>query len=230
VYKHICSQGRVPGKISISVPVDLRPYLKLGYRESMANCSVAMNINFNASLLDHADQLIQSLRFQSRALKKHRLPLIGILQAGLISWLPVRIMKKMFVRAIESGQVARSTATIVYTNVGMVFTDEKGEPFLIPIGPEAAVQMLRVSMPIAYPVASSMGTVTYGGRILVTLSYLDPVLNKDIMKGFMERFRSELFAVMDETVLTADRLPPFSETLKQIEDVQGEIFTHEAFS
>jgi len=228
VYQHIRAQGRAPGKISISVPVNLRPYLKLGYRESMANCSVAMNINFEASLLDRADRLIQSLRFQSWALKKHRLPLVGILQAGLVSWLPLRVLKKMFAHAIESGQAARSTATIVYTNVGRVFTDEKGEPFLIPIGPDAAVQMLSVSMPIAYPVASSMGTVTYGGRILVTLSYLDPVLDRETMAGLLKRFRSELFAVMDETQLTADRLPPFSETLNQIEDLQGEIFAHDS--
>jgi NRPS condensation-like uncharacterized protein len=230
LYKFIKEQGRSPGKISISVPVNLRPYLKLGYRETVGNCSVAMNVNFRAALMDNAVQLIRALRFQSRALKKSRLPLIGILQAGLISWLPLRILKKMFAQSIESGQAARSTATMVYSNVGMVFTDEKGEPFLIPVGPEAAVEMLRVSIPIAYPVASSMATITYGGKILVSLSYLEPVLDQEAMKEFLKRFRSELFAVMDETDLMTDRLPPFSETLKQIEGAQGEMFTHDTFS
>jgi len=229
LYKHFRDQGRSPGKISISVPVNLRPYLKLGYRESMGNCSVAMNINLRASLLDNAVKLIRALRFQSRALKKHRLPLIGILQAGMISWLPTRILKKMFARAIESGQAARSTATMVYSNVGMIFVDEKGEPFLLPLGREAAVEMLRFSNPIAYPVASSMGTITYGGNILVSLSYLEPALGQETMKDLLKRFRSELFAVMDEGDLMTDRLPPFSETLRQIEGAGGEIFTHDTF-
>jgi len=230
VYKYIRDQGRSAGKISISVPVNLRPYLKLGYRESMGNCSVAMNINLRASLLDSAAQLIRALRFQSRALKKHRLPLIGILQASLISWLPVRVLKKMFLRSISSGQAARSTATIVYSNVGMIFVDEKGEPFLIPLGREAAVEMLRFSNPIAYPVASAMGTITYGGNILVSLSYLEPVLGQEAMKDLLKRFRSELFAVMDERDLMTDRLPAFSETLKGIEGAEGEFYTHDTFA
>lgn len=230
LYKHIRDQGRAPGKISISVPVNLRPYLKLGYRETVGNCSVAMNINLPASLMDNAVRLIERLRFQSRALKKRRLPLIGILQAGLISWMPIRWLKKMFARSIESGQAMKSTATIVYSNIGMLFLDERGEPFLIPVGPKAAVEMLRFSNPIAYPVAASMATITYGGRILVSLSYLEPVQETEAMTGFLKRFRGELFAVMDETDLAADRLPPFSETLARTEDARGEIFTHDTFS
>jgi len=230
LYKHIREEGRKPGKISISVPVDLRSYLKLGHRETVGNCSVAMNINFRASLMDNAVKLIQVLRFQSRALKKTRMPLIGILQAGIISWLPIRILKKMFSQSIESGQAARSTATVVYSNIGMLFVDEKGEPFLIPMGSEAAIDMIRFSNPIAYPVASSMATITYGGNILVSLAYLEPVSDTEVMKGFLNRFRSELFAVMDETDLTPDQLPPFSETLEQIQNAQGEILTHDTFS
>jgi len=226
---HIRGQGRRPGKISISVPVNLRPYLKLGYRETVGNCSVAMNINLRASLMGDAARLMERMRFQSRALKKRRLPLIGILQAGLVSWLPIRLLKKMFARSIESGQAMRSTPTLVYSNIGMLFVDEKGEPFLIPVGREAAVEMLRFSNPIAYPVAASMATITYGGRILVSLSYLEPVQEQAAMTAFLERFRGELFAVMDETGLAADRLPPFSETLARTECAQGEIFTHDTF-
>jgi len=35
---------------------------------------------------------------------------------------------------------------------------------------------------------------------------------------------------MDETDLTPDQLPPFSETLEQIQNAQGEILTHDTFS
>ena len=169
------------------------------------------------------------MRFQSRALKKQRLPLVGVLRAALISWLPFRILKKMFAQAIESGQAARSTATMVYSNIGMMFVDKKGEPFFIILGKDGVVDRLRFSNPIAYPVAASLATITIGGHILISLSYLDPVLDREAMIGMLKRFQSELYAVMDEEVLMTEPLPPFSETLERIEGAEGEIYTHETF-
>jgi len=107
--------------------------------------------------------------------------------------------------------------------------DEKGEPFFIILGKDGVVDRLRFSNPLAYPVAASLATITIGGHILVSLSYLDPVLDREAMKGFLERFRSELYAVMDEGDLMTERLPPFSETLERIEGAEGEFYNHETF-
>ena len=205
---------RIPGKISIAVPVNMRPYLKLDARSSVANCSVTMNINLRPSLMAHAARLIKAIRFQNYGLKKLRFPIIGIIQTALFSWLPVRVLKRMMSQAIESGTAAKNTPTIGYSNVGMVFVDEQGEPFLIPVGPMAKVESLRFSNPISYPLAATMATITYGGRILVSLSYLEPVLERHTMETLVRRYEQELFAVMDEKLLMDVALPPFSSELQ----------------
>ena len=229
VLRWIRSQGRDAGKISISVPVNLRSYLKLRPRESVGNCSVAMNINLRASLMENAEKLVQAIRFQSHGLKRLRFPLIGIILTGLFAWVPFRLLKKMLARSIETGQAARTTATIVYSNVGRIFIDEQGRSFPVPLGKEAVVDGFRVSNPIAYPVASSMHTVTYNRMKRFSLSYLDPVLKKEDMEAFLRGFRDELFAVMDEKLLTADSLPPFSKELQELDDPTGTILHNNTF-
>ncbi len=217
VDRWIRSRGRTPGKISIAVPVNMRPYLGLDAKESVANCSVTMNINLRAALLSNAHKLIESIRFQSKGLKKLRFPIVGILQAACLSWFPLRVLKNLMKRSIESGVAARNTATIVYSNVGMIFVDEKGEPFLVPFGPAARVTGLRFSNPISYPVAAAMATVTYGGKILFSLSYLDPVLERPVVEELASHYKKELFAVMDEKALMRTALPPFSIELQEVE-------------
>jgi hypothetical protein len=49
------------------------------------------------------------------------------------------------------------------------------------------------------------------------------------MKEFLKSFRNELFAVMDEKDLMPEDLPPFTETLKQIEGGTGEILGHDSY-
>ena len=212
----ILSQGRQAGKISIAVPVNMRSYLKLNARESVANCSVTMNINLTASLLQNIGRLIDAIRFQSFGLKRLRFPIVGIIQTALLSWLPLRTLKRFMARSIESGLAARNAATLVYSNVGMVFVDEKGEPFLIPLGAKAVVESVRFSNPVAYPVAAAMGTITYGGKILVSLSYLHPVLERDAMEAFLLGFQSELFSVLDEKALMKAELPPFPSLVAEL--------------
>jgi NRPS condensation-like uncharacterized protein len=217
VDRWVRSRGRTPGKISIAVPVNMRPYLGLSARESVANCSVTMNINIRASLLGDAARLIETIRFQSRGLKKLRFPLVGIVQAAFLSWFPLRVLERLMRQSIESGVAARNTATIVYSNVGMIFVDERGEPFLIPLGPSARVTGLRFSNPISYPVAAAMATVTYGGKVLFSLSYLDPVLERPLMEALAGEYKRELFAVMDEKALASAELAPFSSELEESE-------------
>jgi NRPS condensation-like uncharacterized protein len=214
VDRWIRTHERTPGKISIAVPVNMRPYLKIEAHASVANCSVTMNINLRGSLIANAVSLIKAIRFQSYGLKKLRFPIIGIIQTALFSWLPVRVLKRMMTHAIETGTAARNTATIVYSNVGIVYMDEKGEPFLIPVGSRAKVESLRFSNPIAYPIAAAMATITYGGKILVSLSYLEPVLERQAMETLAREYQQELFAVMDERTLMKEGLPPFSSELE----------------
>jgi NRPS condensation-like uncharacterized protein len=212
----IDGQGRQAGKISIAVPVNMRYYLNLGARQSVANCSVTMNINLGAALLRNVTRLIEAIRFQSLGLKRLRFPIVGILQTATLSWLPLKALKRLMAKSIESGLAARNAATLVYSNVGMIFVDEQGEPFLIPLGSGAVVESLRFSNPISYPVAAAMGTITYGGRILVSLSYLDPVLEKGAMREFLLGFQRELFSAMDEKALMSTDLPPFPKLLADL--------------
>ena len=229
VYRWIRAQGRTPGKISIAVPVNMRPYMKIPRQASVANCTVTMNINLRAALMDNAARLIELIRFQSRGLRRLRFPIVGILQTAALSWLPFRVLKRMIGQSIESGMAAQNVATMVYSNIGLVYVDEKGEPFLVPVGSKAVVEAVRFSNPVAYPSASAMGTVTYGGRVLITLSYLEPALDQEVMKAFVRGFQQELYAVMDEPELMPEALPPFSEVLAEVEGAQDELFTHQTY-
>lgn len=217
VAKWIHRQGRKPEKISIAVPVNMRHYLNLDATESVANCTVTMNINLRASLVKNIAKMIKTIRFQSFGLKRLRFPIVGIFQTAMMSWIPSGFLKKMMARAIETGTAARNTATLVYSNIGNLFVDDKGESFLIPLGDKAVVEWLRFSNPIAYPVAAAMATLTYGGKILISLSYLDPVLEKRTMEEFLTGFQEELFSVMDEKELMDKPLPPFKQIIGKVE-------------
>jgi len=209
LYHWIRGQGRIPEKISICIPVDLRPYFKIKPLESIANSTMSMNINIRASLIEDAPRLIKSIRVQSHAIKKLRLPVIGILLTSFIAWPPLRILRRMVRWSVRSGQAEKNTPTLNYSNVGMMFLDEKGEPVLIPVGPKAVMEAFSFSNPIAYPVGAHLVTLTYGGRILVSLSHLDPILKTDQMKAFLKRFHQELLSAMDEKDLMEKTLPPF---------------------
>jgi len=74
-----------------------------------------------------------------------------------------------------------------------------------------------------------MHTVTYNRMMRFSLSYLDPVLKKEDMEAFLRGFRDELFAVMDEKLLTADSLPPFSKELQELDDPTGTILHNNTF-
>jgi len=212
VYQWIRSQGRQAQKISIAVPVNMRSYLNLDASKSVSNCSVTMNINLRASLFAKTDQLIESISFQNQGMKRLRLPLIGILQTALFCWLPLRLLKGLMARSIASGTADRHTPTIVFSNVGAISSDQEGNPVLVPVGTKGVVTSVRYSNPIAYPVAASILAITYGGSIQVSLSYLDPVLDRKSMEEFLTGFEKELFSILDEKALMKTPLPPFRES------------------
>ena len=217
VYRWLGKRGHRPEKISIAMPVNLRGFVGLQPIESMANYGFTMNINIPGSIVEKASRLVKAVRFQSHCLKRLRFSHIWILQTALYAWLPLRILKRIMQRSIDSGMAVRSTPTLVLANIGKLFLDEKGKPSRIAIGSNAFVEGLRISSPVAYPMPASMVTMAHAGKIQISLSYLDPALEKAEMEEFLQGFRRELFCVMDEEVLMKESLAPFSEILRQTE-------------
>jgi NRPS condensation-like uncharacterized protein len=175
--------GRPAGRVSISVPVNLRPS---DWRtDVVANFASYVTVSLAAHEHESLPEAIEATRRRTEAIKRDGLGgTVVDLLAGPAT-LTVGAKRRLQNLIPLTGDVVVDTASL--SNLGVV----DGLPSL---GDAGSVRGLWLSPPGRMPLGTSFGVLTLEGRLHVALRYRHALFDEDAAKAFAGIYRDVLLA------------------------------------
>ena len=175
--------GESTGAVYLMMPINLRP--PEWKFEVVGNFASYVSVRVAANDHESLEAAVESAAASTRRIKDG-----GI--AGLIvdlldptTLLPTGVKRRMQDLIPLTGNIVVDTA--VLSNLGRI----DDVPHL---GEAGAVREVWFSPPGRMPLGASLGAVTLGGRLFVTLRYRHALFHRDAARRFLESFKGELVA------------------------------------
>jgi len=178
--------GRDSGRISLLVPVNLRP---MEWRKDVVtNMVLETRVAADRSDRDDSDSLLAAVRTQSEGIKRGGGAALMELIGG---WRSLPLWTKQPLRALLTLTGSRLVCTAVASNLGQL-----SEP--PDFGSDAgAVRGVWFSAPARMPCGLSLGVVTVSGRLHLSFRVRTQLLGAEALGRFAGRFEADLLALAE---------------------------------
>ncbi len=181
-------------KVTLSVPMNLRAYLRLDPRESIANQGVAVEIHVPASTVDSRDELLGAIRAQTVPLKATPLPLITLARTMMIFALPYSWVVASLRRVLAMRRAPGTTPTLTVSNVGPIWQRPEGGS-VDRIG-ALPIVYLRHLYQCGYPMPATLALYTYRNEVQMEMSFAAGGLARSEAEGFLGLVKRQLFELL----------------------------------
>jgi NRPS condensation-like uncharacterized protein len=175
--------GRPAGRVTISMPVNLRP--RKWRTEVVANFASYVTVSLAAHEHDGLAQAIEATRRRTGEIKRDDLSgtVIDLLAGS--SMLSVEAQRRLPDLIPLSGDVAVDTASL--SNLGVLDA-------LASLGEAGSVRAMWFSPPGRMPLGAALGVLTIGGGLHVTLRYRHAQFDQDAARAFLGIYRDVLLS------------------------------------
>jgi NRPS condensation-like uncharacterized protein len=174
-----CEHGGVPGRLSVLMPVNLRP--KASWHELFGNFTYMVPVVTRPE--DRADPTatVEAIRRRTRRIKAERTPAAVVKLLDVLQHLPLPA-KRSIARLAASERVM---PTAILSNLGRLDED-------LDFGPELRAREVWFSPPTRMPMGLALGAVTAVGWLHLVFRYRHPLLGPVEVAGFADRYLAAL--------------------------------------
>jgi NRPS condensation-like uncharacterized protein len=173
--------GRAPRRVSITMPVNLRP--RLWRTEVVANFASFATVSLAAHEHDNLAHATEATRRSTNAIKRDELGGTVVDLLAVPALLSVAAKRRLQELIPLSGDAVVDTASL--SNLGVL--DD-----LPSLGDAGSVRGLWFSPPGRMPLGASFGVVTVGGALQLTLRYRHAQFDEDAARAFLDVYRAVL--------------------------------------
>lgn len=176
--------GRRPGRVSLIVPVNLRP--KEWQADVITNMVLETRVVTGPDDRRDATRLLEAVRAQSERIKQGA---GAALMEVIGGWTSIPLWVKQPLTSLLALTGNRLVDTAVISNLG-----RQSEP--PDFGADAGVtESMWFSAPARMPCGLSLGAVSVAGRLHLSFRFRSPVAGPDAAKRFADRFVADLLAL-----------------------------------
>jgi NRPS condensation-like uncharacterized protein len=175
-------RGRRPGRVALSMPVNLRP---AAWRtEVVANLASYVTVSLPARATVDLPRAVAATAARTRRIKRDRLAgLVVDLLAGS-AMVPVGAKRRLPELIALAGDRGVDTASL--SNLGLI------EPLPAPGGSGGTVDAIWFSPPLRMPLGAGLGAATLDGRLHIALRHRHPQLDGAGAAAFARLYRDVL--------------------------------------
>jgi NRPS condensation-like uncharacterized protein len=170
-----CEHGGTPGRLSVLMPVNLRP--ASSWYEVFGNFTFMVPVVTRPADRSDPTTTIATIRRRTRRIKNERTPAAAVRLLDVLQHLP-RPVKRSIARLAASQRVV---PTAILSNLGRL--DEN-----LDFGPDLRAREVWFSPPTRMPMGLAVGAVTAAGRLHLVLRYRHPLFGPAEAAEFANRY------------------------------------------
>jgi NRPS condensation-like uncharacterized protein len=187
------AHGGVPGRLSVLVPVNLRP--RSSWYEVFGNFTFMVPVVTRPQDRGDSTATVKTIRRRTQRIKDERTPAAAVKLLNVLQHLPLPV-KRGIARLAASERVI---PTAILSNLGRLDED-------LDFGPELRAREVWFSPPTRMPMGLAVGAVTARGRLHLVFRYRHPLFGPTEAADFANRYVAALgeFAACAHAGLTPD--------------------------
>ncbi|MDQ3763652.1 MAG: condensation domain-containing protein [Actinomycetota bacterium] len=174
-----CEHGGAPGRLSVLMPVNLRP--KSSWYEVFGNFTFMVPVVTRPEGRSDPTATVQTIRRRTRRIKDEHTPAAVVKLLDVLQHLPLQA-KRSIARLAASKYVI---PTAILSNLGRL---DEGLDF----GPELRASEVWFSPPTRMPMGLAVGAVTAEGRLHLVFRYRHPLFGPADVAAFADRYLAAL--------------------------------------
>jgi NRPS condensation-like uncharacterized protein len=174
-----CGHGGAAGRLSVLMPVNLRP--KASGHEVFGNFSFMVPVVTRPAERAEPTATVEAIRRRTQHIKQQRTPAATVRLLDVLQHLPLAAKKSIARLAVSE----RVIPTAILSNLGRLNED-------LDFGPELRASEVWFSPPVRMPMGLAVGALSAAGRLHLVLRYRHPLFGPAEIAGFAGSYRAAL--------------------------------------